>query len=248
MINKETLISFARLNNLRPWQQEKHYIQNIILIALSNYPLVFKGGTYLWFFHGLNRFSEDLDFTAVERLSLDLDQKTSHALKLFGVENTIKKISDEERSFSFRISAKGPLNTSDIDLCHVYVEISKREKVILKPLSFELNNAAYSLPVKIISGMSLDELASEKVRAIITRGAVRDVYDLFFLIRKKNAKFNLKIINEKLKYYDIAFSKELFYKKLEKKKKEWDKELKQLVFGKFPKHEDAITEIKKWAV
>ncbi len=57
------MIEIAKLNRLRPWQQEKHYIQSLILNSLSELPLVFKGGTYLWFFHGLKRFSEDLDFT-----------------------------------------------------------------------------------------------------------------------------------------------------------------------------------------
>ncbi len=38
MIDKETLIKLAKLNNLRPWQQEKHYIQSLILVALSEHP------------------------------------------------------------------------------------------------------------------------------------------------------------------------------------------------------------------
>jgi len=33
--------------------------------------LVFKGGTALWFFYGLNRFSNDLDFTLAGKVDLD---------------------------------------------------------------------------------------------------------------------------------------------------------------------------------
>lgn len=246
MLDKETLIAFAKINNLRPWQQEKHYIQNLVLVALSDYPLVFKGGTYLWFFHGLNRFSEDLDFTAAEELPADLDQKVLDTLRVFGTEASLKRISNDARSFSFRISAKGPLNTFEIDLCHVYVEISKRETVIEPTLSFELNFEAYKLPTKIIRGMSLEEITAEKVRAVLTRDSVRVVYDLFSLVTRKSVRFNLVLVNQKLKYYDTAFSSELFRKKLEKKKSTWKKELGPLVFGALPEFENVETTLKNW--
>ena len=89
MIDKKTLISFAKLNGMRPWQQEKHYIQSVILVAMSEEQVVFKGGTYLWFFHGLNRFSEDLDFTS-EKVPKDMDKKISKSLLMMGIENKTK--------------------------------------------------------------------------------------------------------------------------------------------------------------
>jgi predicted nucleotidyltransferase component of viral defense system len=64
---------------MRTWQQEKHYLQSLILTIVSDYPLVFKGGTYLWLFHGLNRFSEDLDFTAKGTLKKDFPQYISRS-------------------------------------------------------------------------------------------------------------------------------------------------------------------------
>ena len=68
MIDKELIYRLVKLNNLRPWQQEKHYIQSLILEVVADEPLIFKGGTYLWFFHGLQRFSEYLDFTVNGKL------------------------------------------------------------------------------------------------------------------------------------------------------------------------------------
>ncbi|EFD92374.1 MAG: hypothetical protein BJBARM5_0891 [Candidatus Parvarchaeum acidophilus ARMAN-5] len=47
-------------------QLEKSYLQTLLLYELYarfEKSLVFKGGTALKFFYGLNRFSEDLDFT-----------------------------------------------------------------------------------------------------------------------------------------------------------------------------------------
>lgn len=40
-----------------------------MLNALYDEQLVFKGGTYLWLFHGLPRFSEDLDFTVLSGIN-----------------------------------------------------------------------------------------------------------------------------------------------------------------------------------
>ena len=70
MILKEDLIRLAKLNRLKAFQQEKHYIQTLVLrsIYAATNDLTFKGGTSLWFFYGLNRFSEDLDFIMIRFL------------------------------------------------------------------------------------------------------------------------------------------------------------------------------------
>ncbi len=245
MIDKKTLISFAKLNGMRPWQQEKHYIQSVILVAMSEEQVVFKGGTYLWFFHGLNRFSEDLDFTS-EKVPKDMDKKISKSLLMMGIENKTKIMTDDERSFSFRISANGPLNTVDIDRCHVYVEISKREKVLQPTISSKIDIPAYNLPIKVIKGMSLEEVTTEKIRAIITRDKARDMYDLAFIIQNKNVKFNEEMTNEKLKYYGIKFSKIDFEKKLNGKKEIWKQELSQLIFDELQDADEIIKMIKNW--
>ncbi len=174
MISKSELLEIAKLMGMKPWQQEKHYVQYLVLTGIAEEPLVFKGGTYLWLAHGLQRFSEDLDFTASEVLTHDVAQKVSRNLELFGVENTIKPIKNNGTTLSFRISAKGPLSTSKIDECVVYVEISKREQVLGKPLPVKLDYPPYVLPLKMIPGMTLDEVGAEKVRAILTRQKGRE--------------------------------------------------------------------------
>ncbi len=246
MIDKDTLIRYAKLNGIKPWQQEKHYIQSAILVSLSEYPLVFKGGTYLWFFHGLDRFSEDLDFTASGSVPEDLNLRISNDLKLFGIENTTRVISNDETTLTLRLSAKGPLYTSDVDLCHVYVEISKREKVLKKTQVLELKLDAYNLPLKIMNGMNLDEVAAEKIRAIIARDRARDIYDLFYLITKKSVRFDEELVNEKLKYYNEKFSKELFLSKVHERKKEWKRELQSLIFGNLPSFDESFAVIENW--
>lgn len=247
MIDKQTLAAYAKLSNLRPWQQEKHYVQAILLTALSEQSLVFKGGTYLWFFQGLNRFSEDLDFTAVGELAQGIDSKASESLKLFGVENSIKQISDDDRSFSFRISAKGPLYSSPLDQCFVYVEVSKREKILKPTQSVKLDFPAYNLPTKLIAGMDLSEVAAEKVRAILSREKARDIFDLFFLIKNKNAAFDKALVEEKLSYYKQEFSAKTLEENLLKREKNFVKELKPLVFGELPDYALVKKTVLAWA-
>jgi hypothetical protein len=246
VISKEQLKSFSKLNNLKPWQQEKHYIQALILNSLAKEPLIFKGGTYLWFFHNLQRFSEDLDFTAISPFSSNLMNTVSKDLELMGVENSIKLIENNEASYSFRISAKGPLNSSDKDLCHVYIDISKREKIIKKPLQFSLNFPAYDIPMQTINCMDLDEIACEKSRAILSRNKSRDIYDLHFLIKNKNAKFSPDLVNQKLAYYGLEFSKKRFIEKIINSKKNYYSELSQLIFEKMPDFEECVKSISQW--
>lgn len=246
MIDRKTLQEIAKLNNLKPWQQEKHYIQSLILTIVSEQPVVFKGGTYLWFFHGLKRFSEDLDFTASEKLSEKLPENVSKSLELFGIENENKTITDDETTLSFRISAKGPLNTTERDQCRVYVEISQREKILEKTMPLKLDLPAYQLPIKNLAGMNLQEVSAEKVRAVMTREKARDVYDLYHLIQNKKAKFKKELIEKKLEYYSKGFSEKEFLQEAKSKKKYYAKELKNIVFEELPKFAKIQKTIKNW--
>ncbi len=246
MINKNELIEISKLMGLKPWQQEKHYIQYMVLNSIADMPIIFKGGTYLWFAHGLNRFSEDLDFTASGGIKNNIANIVSRNLDLFGVENTIKVIADNDITNSFRISAKGPLNTGKIDECVVYVEISKRESILKDTIAVKLDYPAYSLPIKIIAGMALGEVGAEKVRAILTRQKARDIYDLYYLISKKNIRFDEPAVNLKLNYYKMVFSKTKFIERINVMQNTYVKELNGLIYGELPKFTDVIKCIQKW--
>ncbi len=239
-------MNLSRIKGLRPWQQEKHYVQVIILSLLSDYNLVFKGGTYLWFFHGLPRFSEDLDFTTSGRLSENIARKVSDGVRIYGMENELKIIANSPISFSFRILAEGPLNTGIRDRCVTYVEISKRERLMESPVPLRLDFPEYTIPVKRILGMSLNEVGSEKVRAILTRDKSRDIFDLYFLIRNKNISFEQGLVNKKLEFYKINFSRDLFMREIKARSQRLRKDLKNLVFVELPEYEDIVKTLENW--
>ncbi|MBI1974120.1 nucleotidyl transferase AbiEii/AbiGii toxin family protein [Candidatus Micrarchaeota archaeon] len=247
MINKEEIVSLARAYGIKPWQEEKKYVHALLLNELADYPVVFKGGTYLWLLHGLRRFSEDLDFTAAESLPSGLPEKVSRALAGFGVNNKVSIEANNQFTLSFRVGATGPLHTSDVNKCFVYVEISKREKVLLKPTATKLEFPRFETPTKVIRGMDLSEVAAEKVRAILTRDKARDLYDLYFLATAKGISFDETLVNEKLKHYGLKFSGDSFSKSVDKKKNRFVGELKQLVFGELPPFKECAEVINQWA-
>jgi predicted nucleotidyltransferase component of viral defense system len=84
------------------------------------------------------------------------------------------------------------------------------------------------LPPYTIPVMNPEEIMAEKIRAILTRDSARDVYDLWFLIEKKN-KVPVSLINSKLEYYKKVFSFDEFKNSVEKKEKIYKQEMQQLI-------------------
>ncbi len=92
----------------------------------------------------------------------------------------------------------------------------------------------------------MEEVAAEKVRAIMTRDKPRDMYDICILI-KKGYNLHEFLVRKKLEKY-AKFSMVLFEQAMDKKKDLWDSELKNLLYKQranadFPKFEDAKTAI-----
>ncbi len=217
-----------------------------MLNALYAEQLVFKGGTYLWLFHGLPRFSEDLDFTVLSGINSGISDKVSKGLSLLGVANEARVESDDKSSFSFKIMAHGPLYSSQNSRCVVYVEISKRENVLNETVPVKLDLPEYQLPVRILMGMNLDEVAAEKVRAIMSRNKARDAYDLYYLIKEKKVKFNKELADKKLEYVKKSFSLADFRAALNEKSRIFEKELANLVFRPLPRFEEVKSVIEEW--
>ena len=162
------------------------------------------------------------------------------------MESSIKPISDNSTTISFRVDAKGPLNTSSVDLCRVYIEISKREKVAKKTISLKFDHPEYSLPVKTLSGMDLNEVGAEKVRAILTRNKPRDIYDLNYLAETKGIRFDEGLVNDKLTYYGMRFYSRIFTEKVASMEIPYSKELKSIVLGQLPGYGRIKANLRKW--
>ncbi len=246
MIDSQKLKEISKLSGLRPWHQEKHYLQSIILSIVSDFPLVFKGGTYLWFFHGLNRFLEDLDFRAIGSIKEEFSDHISSSLKLYGFTNEVKIFKNDNFGLSARFMINGPLNTNDKDRCVIYIKISKRESALLPKVPLKLDLPQYDIPVKRILGMNLNEVSAEKTRAILTREKGRDIYDLYFLVHRKGVVFDKELINKKLDFYKIEFDSSIFLETLRGREKLYLRELKPLILGELPAFDTVCDELEKW--
>ncbi len=246
MIDKSDILSLSRLNALKPFQQEKNYIQTLMLRSIyrSSNNFIFKGGTALFFFYRLPRFSEDLDFNILDGTDEQRTIETLHRdLLLVGVENRFKITSSNETSATYQFSVKGPLYTSEVSGLTVKVDISKREKTLRKPKIMQIDSQYRDvLPFSAIV-MDISEIKAEKVRAVTTRDKARDVYDIFFLMRNFGDSMDKDLVNQKLGYYGRKFSIEEFAESLNRKKSKWISELSSIVIGEIPDVNEVVSSI-----
>lgn len=240
-MDREELKQYIGITGHSLGQVEKDYLQHIILGAISRNiggEMTFKGGTALQKMGILRRFSEDLDFTEKkpQRMSR-LETTVRSALEAYNYPSEIGQHMDDERTIGFRLLIQGPLYRGKDSLSSIRIEISKRETILRSPEQKEITPPYKDILSYTLEIMSLEEIASEKVRAILTRNKARDLYDLQALIRK-GAKPDIELINEKLQYYNTEYAQALFEEKCEQLGKRWDNEMTQLL-GRTPDHREA---------
>jgi len=76
--------------------------------------------------------------------------------------------------------------------------------------------------------MALDEIMSEKFRALVVRKKARDAYDIWFLLNKGMIP-NIDLIENKLDFYGLELKKELLEEAFADIEKIWNKELRSLM-------------------
>jgi predicted nucleotidyltransferase component of viral defense system len=141
------------------------------------------------------------------------------------------KCEKEKENFgiTFKLKINGPLyDGTERSKSILRIEISKREKVLLEPKLKEIIPIYPDLHPYTILTMQLKEILAEKIRAIIVRTKARDVYDLWFLLRK-NVKIDEKLINKKLSFYKKTFRREDLKSNIKSIGRIWERELKPLV-------------------
>lgn len=147
---------------------------------------VFHGGTCIWRCYNGNRFSEDLDFyfprnkNLIEELFKSLNNK--------GFEIKKKKIS--ERSVYSEL---------------VYNRVSVRLEATFQNISGEIiDYEKTSGQIISIYGLNPEQLINEKINTYLKRHKIRDIYDVYFLLKLvRTSEFNKisknikKLINDK---------------------------------------------------
>jgi len=245
---KGELTRIADIKKLSMENAEKDYILDLLLFqTYSGFGdmLILKGGTSLYKLYSLNRFSEDLDFTLNRR---KFDGKTflkqlTRSLALVGVEGTVKSIDEFKNETNIRLGFRGPLYSGKKEsLCFVALNVSQREKVLMDAKKELVVPASKEIPSFQVFVMDEREIAAEKVRAIMTRNKARDIYDLWFLL-KRGTKPEIDMINRKLKFYDMKYSSKKFVKAINEKRKFWNTDLRGLMIGDLQDFEKIRSEL-----
>ena len=228
MITKEELKEYYKQTSFNLGQAEKDYMQNIVLFCIYKIyanELIFKGGTALSKCYGLDRFSEDLDFTSKTYFEVSkLQSKLKHFQIKFELEE--KLFLDKTTTITLRIY--GPLyNGTRNSLCKLILDISYRDNLLVSPEIVKIISQR-EIPSFDVYVMNKEEILTEKLRAIMSRDKARDVYDLWYLLKAKT-KVNKNLIKEKFLFFKEEFDLKEFKKRVLDKKSIWDSELSGLI-------------------
>ncbi len=211
MIDEKSLLAYAVF--VEPHQVEKDYLQDILLESIyrdSDF-LVFKGGTALSKFYSLGRFSSDLDFTAanadVTKDKLDrIIGKAGARLKAeMGYDAEVLPSSmNKFGTYMAEFVIDGPRyiahHRADTRQ-HIEIEINTTARLARKANAMQRNPIYMDVHAYIALLMDLEEVLSEKVRALLSprrRHRERDLYDIHFLLGK-NVPLNSSLISLKLR-------------------------------------------------
>jgi len=244
-MNREELQRYIGVTGYSLGQVEKDYFQHIVLSSLSRKAgsmLVFKGGTALQKIGITSRFSEDVDFTARNKISgKEIYNIATDAIKDYNFLAETNHYIQDERTTSFRIKIQGPLYRNRRGICTIRVEISKREQIILEPERKEFAPPYTDILPYSMDVMQSEEILSEKIRTIYSRQKARDLYDLY-KIYERHTKFDKNLTQKKLDYYNINFDPKTFLKRCQRLKSLWKQELQSLM-EQVPPYQNAINAV-----
>ncbi len=184
----------------------KDRFQDVLLSAIYNSvqeadTLIFKGGTALRKIYGIDRYSDDLDFTLNDRkAAADTDSYIydlrNKCIAMLSPMYVARMYVHKNKRGSYQIDANLKDNLANMAKIRIEIKIARvflpsLEKRVIAP------NTTY-----IASVMAINEMIAEKISAVYTRRNIenmaRDMVDIAFL-KEHGGKFDLELTNEKLK-------------------------------------------------
>ncbi len=220
MIDKSEIMHFVKQYDLPANTIEKDYVLNWLLDGIANSSAlsdkwIFKGGTCLkkCYFEEY-RFSEDLDFTIIDKTHINqeflLSEFKNIAAWIYeesGIEMPEPGMSFEEYtnprgeiSIQGIIPYKGPMQrrgnnpTVKLDLTH-------DELMVNNPVIRKIHHPYSDTKSMQIKTYSMEEIYAEKLRALVERLRPRDLYDVIHLHNDRRWK------PERMKVLDTLIKK-----------------------------------------
>ena len=177
---------------------EKDYVLTWVLGAIANSPLksllAFKGGTAIKKIYIPDyRFSEDLDFTLLEK-DMGNGEIVKHFESLFpwldrevnlqlAVENFIEHTTG---NLTLYLNYSGPLQ-AQMDKRSLKIDISKDETLVFPPESKPIisDYSDRSEQKDSLQAYTMKEIIIEKLRSLLSRSEPRDLFDVHFIFTNK---------------------------------------------------------------
>ncbi len=243
---------------------EKNYVLSWVLIEIAQSVLYnnvcFKGGTALKKIYFPDyRFSEDLDFTLLTKVSIEdlvllLEEVYKQVFEISNIKLVLKNKEKHLNGYTFFLNFIGPLE-ADITRGEIKIDFTLNEKLITRPIRkiiVRKYEEYKDIPINVkIQVYSLIEIFVEKYLCVLdkARNEPRDVYDLWYLLSNNavNSEGILACIKEKgahkkmtnFNISEILSQKEGNYKML------WSKRLKNHMIH-LPYFDKVYRELKKY--
>jgi predicted nucleotidyltransferase component of viral defense system len=224
---------------------ETLYLQDIVLSTVSRETVdqvVFKGGTALLKFYQLDRFSEDLDFTA--RQPVDFEELVGNAVRdldNYGASVIERTAEESDRSFRARLGIQGPLYAGNRrSLCFLRIEVNEASTVS-RVRTPRYTPQFSDLPAFELAVLDEAEILAEKLRALVTRNQPRDLYDIYHLLGKSGG-IDPALVQEKLDYYDLEYDPDRVLRAARDLEPGWGT-LEPLVYSTLPSFERVLEEL-----
>jgi len=249
-----------------------HFLNAMFAFSDISENFVFKGGTCLKKIYFKDyRFSEDLDFTLLDKaFAVDkvfFNKIIKVAERNSGAKFYLKNIkpqihNDIPQGYEVTILFWGAFHKPNQQVLSVNrwqtkikLDISFSEKTIMKPVIKSIFHP-YSDADKITSKVPsypLNEIVSEKLRSLMQRNRPRDIYDLYYLsdiISPKHYVQILSLLKQKSKNKNIDccnYADFVNDKKYKSNKRAWESSLAfHLPVGKLADYDTAFSSIEQF--
>lgn len=203
--------------------------------------VVFKGGTAIRkIYFKEARFSEDLDFTVIALDQRGCSGLLKEALEDKTTEGIVFEKLEERPSVGLKAAIKylGPLGHAQ----RIRLDFSFRENLSKKPIQKELIDT-YSFGSGKLLVLSLEEILAEKLHALGSRSASRDLYDVWFLL-EKGIQIDKPMLDQKFAFYNEEFDAKKAIENARKSKDNWTRDLRHLL-KKLPEFEQLEREVER---
>jgi len=224
----------ARFYGVPPSTIERDYAQNWLLSSLGSLNMALKGGTGIRkVYIEQYRFSDDLDFTLVEKYEPDylvevIEECVATVREMSGISfqdnvDFINTKSGFRGTVFFRLIPSGAdipikieLDITEPSNENILLPIENRE--IFHPYSDTIQSSVLSY--------SLEEITGEKIRSLFERIRPRDLYDVYHLLSRVDMSVVAPVFHKKCKFKNIEPNLSNLNRNKEQFQMAWDNSLR----------------------